>query len=60
MQSNYASVDDVAEKFKTTRQAIYQKIKRGAFPKGAYFKVGKRLYFNPEKLTKWIEEGGAL
>lgn len=55
MNVNYLSVDDVAKLLKTSRASIYQRIRRGLLPKDSYFRVGKRIYFNAEKLCSRLE-----
>ena len=59
MKSNLLEVSDVAKLFKTSMDNIYIKIHRGIFPKETYFKLGRRIYFNEEKLINWLEAGAA-
>lgn len=53
---NVDEVDEVAELLKTTRGSIYQRIRKNLLPKDSYFRVGKRIYFNAEKLCSKLEK----
>ena len=59
MQKDYLTTFDVAKLFKCTVDAIHLKLHRGVFPKETFFKLGRRIYFNEEKLINWLEAGAA-
>ncbi len=54
MRGNFIDVGKVATMFNTYSFNIYQKIKLGHFPKELYFSIGRKIYFDYEKLLKWI------
>lgn len=48
------SIDDVALFTRLSRGTIYNKTYKGDIP---YRKRGNRLYFNPQDILNWIDEG---
>jgi excisionase family DNA binding protein len=61
MNNHYLTVDDVAERLKTSRTAIYQRIYRGEFPSDTIIRFGKRrLLFKQQEFFNFINSGGGL
>ncbi len=47
-------IKDVAEYLQCSVGTIYNKTSKGEIP---FFKKGKSLYFSPEEIENWVQEG---
>ncbi len=50
-------VDEAAVLLKVSKKTIYNRVRAGTLP---HARVGRKLLFSRQKLTKWIELGGDL
>lgn len=60
VRNPYLSSFEVARMFQITVDNLYAKLSRGVFPKEVFFKLGRRVYFHPDKLNSWLESGGTV
>lgn len=53
--SQLRDVDYPAERLGASRERIYEMCRKGLIP---HVKLGRRYKFDPERLERWIAEGG--
>lgn len=50
------TVDDVAAALNRSTHSIYRRVRRGEI--GGVVRIGRSVYFDPEKLAEWQRAGG--
>ena len=55
---NFLTVDEVAERYQTSRYVIYEWITKKHFPVNVVLRLGRKILINRENLERFEQTGG--
>jgi excisionase family DNA binding protein len=59
MSSDVCRVHEAAALLGVTELRVYELVRAGVIPAGAFFRVGRRVQFVRPRLLEWRDAGGA-
>lgn len=58
-RASLLTAKEVADLLRTSRKAIYERLRRDGASIPGVVRVGRRLLFKAEEISRWLGEGGS-